>query len=102
LVGAAQRGDSSAWPELIDRFENIAVAAAARLYGDLDEAPDIAQEAFVLAFRHIADLRDPAAFPAWLLRLVRTVPSRMPILFVNTESEIAGPAAVGGNLLKWR
>ncbi len=76
LVGAAQRGDARAWPELIDRFEDIAVAAAVGLCGDLDEAPDIAQEAFVLAFRHIADLRDPAAFPAWLLRLVRTATNR--------------------------
>ncbi len=64
------------WPELIDRFEDIAVASAVGLCGDLDEAPDIAQEAFVLAFRHIAGLQDPAAFPAWLLRLVRTATNR--------------------------
>ena len=76
LAGAAQQGDASAWPELIDRFEDIAVASAVGLCGDLDEAPDIAQEAFVLAFRHIAGLRDPAAFPAWLLRLVRTATNR--------------------------
>ncbi len=75
-VSAAQQGDASAWPELIDRFGDIAVASAVGLCGDLDEAPDIAQEAFVLAFRHIADLRDPAAFPAWLLRLVRTATNR--------------------------
>lgn len=30
----------------------------------------------MLAFRHIAGLEDPAAFPAWLLRLVRTAASR--------------------------
>ncbi|HEY3722651.1 MAG TPA: sigma-70 family RNA polymerase sigma factor [Acidimicrobiia bacterium] len=76
LVGAAQGGDASAWPQLIDRFEDIAVASAVGLCGDLDEALDIAQEAFVLAFRHIADLRDLAAFPAWLLRLVRTATNR--------------------------
>jgi len=76
LVGAAQRGDADAWPALIDRFEDLVVASAVGLCGDLDEAPDIAQEAFVLAFRHIAALEDPAAFPAWLLRLVRTATSR--------------------------
>jgi RNA polymerase sigma-70 factor, ECF subfamily len=76
LVRAAQRGDTTAWPALIDRFEDIAVASAVGLSGDLDEAPDIAQEAFVLAFRHIDDLQDPAAFPAWLLRLVRTATNR--------------------------
>lgn len=76
LAGAAQRGDAAAWPAIIDRFEDLAVAFAVGLCGDLDEAPDIAQEAFVLAFRHIADLQDPSAFPAWLLRLVRTASNR--------------------------
>lgn len=28
LVAAAQRGDAGAWPPLIDRFEDFAVAAA--------------------------------------------------------------------------
>jgi len=46
------------------------------LSGNLDEGPDIAQEAFVLALRHIDSLEDPAAFPAWLLRLVRTAAAR--------------------------
>ncbi len=76
LVGAARRGDGAAWPAIIDRFEDLAVAYAVGLCGDLNEAPDIAQEAFALAFRHIADLEDPAAFPAWLQRLVRTATSR--------------------------
>jgi RNA polymerase sigma-70 factor (ECF subfamily) len=76
LVEAARRGDVDAWPALIDRFEDLAVASAVGLCGDLDEAPDIAQEAFVLAFRHLAALEDPAAFPAWLLRLVRTATNR--------------------------
>jgi RNA polymerase sigma-70 factor, ECF subfamily len=73
---AAQRGDAAAWPAIIDRFEDLAMAFAVGLCGDLDEAPDIAQEAFVLAFRHITELQDPSAFPAWLLRLVRTASNR--------------------------
>lgn len=76
LVDAARRGDAAAWPAIIDRFEDLAVASAVGLCGDLDEAPDIAQEAFVLAFRHIRDLDDPAAFPAWMLQLVRTATHR--------------------------
>ena len=76
LVAAARRGDAEAWPPLIDRFEDFAVAAAVGLGGHLDEAQDIAQEAFALAFRHVASLDDPGAFPAWLLRLVRTAAGR--------------------------
>jgi RNA polymerase sigma-70 factor (ECF subfamily) len=76
LVAAAQRGDAGAWPPLIDRFEDFAVAAAVGLGGHLDAAQDIAQEAFALAFRHVGSLDDPIAFPAWLLRLVRTAAGR--------------------------
>ena len=76
LVVAAQRGDASAWSGIIERFEDLAVAVAVGLCGDLDDAPDIAQDAFVLAFRHIAALGDPLAFPAWLMRLVRTATNR--------------------------
>lgn len=76
LVNAARAGDASAWPALIDRFEDLAVAAAVGMCGDLDEAPDVAQEAFVLALRHIGSFEDPAAFPAWLLRLVHTATAR--------------------------
>jgi RNA polymerase sigma factor (sigma-70 family) len=76
LVRAAQPGDMQAWSSLIDRFEDLAVAAAFGLCGNLDEAPDIAQEAFAQAVRHIASLEDPNAFPAWLLKLVRTANNR--------------------------
>jgi RNA polymerase sigma factor (sigma-70 family) len=76
LVVSAQRGDPEAWSGIIDRFENFATALAVGLCGDIDDAPDIAQEAFVLAFRHVADLQDPSAFPAWLMQLVRTAASR--------------------------
>lgn len=76
LVAAARRGEASAWPQIIDRFEDFAVATAVGLSGDLDAAQDIAQEAFALAFRHIDSLDDPNAFPAWLLRLVRTAAGR--------------------------
>jgi RNA polymerase sigma-70 factor, ECF subfamily len=76
LVTSAQQGDTAAWPGIIDRFEDLAVAFAIGLGGNLDDGADVAQEAFVLAFRHIADLHDPSAFPAWLSRLVRTASNR--------------------------
>lgn len=76
LVRAAQFGDMQAWSLLIDRFEDLVVATAVGVCGDLDEAPDIAQEAFAQAVRSITSLEDPYAFPAWLLTLVRTANNR--------------------------
>lgn len=96
LVLAAQEGDAEAWSALIDRFEDLAMASAVGLCGDLDEASDIAQEAFALAFRHIADLKSAAAFPAWLLRLVRTATNRRArrrrLASVSLDAERSGSA----------
>jgi RNA polymerase sigma factor (sigma-70 family) len=44
--------------------------------GGWDNAADAAQEAFAQAFRHIDELVDPQAFPAWFATLVRTACSR--------------------------
>lgn len=100
LVEAVQRGDRGAWPAIIDRFEDLAVASAVGLCGDLDEAPDIAQEAFVLAFRNIGGLEDPTAFPAWLMRLVRTATNRrtrrrrLALVSLDEATRDGGPAAL--------
>lgn len=75
-VRAAQAGDPAAWSGLIDRFEDLAVATAVGMSGDLEDAQDIAQEAFMLALHNIGSLEDPTAFPAWLLRLIRTATNR--------------------------
>jgi RNA polymerase sigma-70 factor, ECF subfamily len=51
-------------------------AAVSRLAGsfnelDADEADDVAQEAFVRAFRALASLKDPERFSAWLFTIAR-------------------------------
>lgn len=75
LVLATRRGESRAWEGLIGRFQNLAMALALG-QGGWEGAEDVAQEAFVLAFRHLGSLEEPRAFPAWLATLVRTASSR--------------------------
>ncbi|HEU5219108.1 MAG TPA: sigma-70 family RNA polymerase sigma factor [Gemmatimonadales bacterium] len=62
----------AAFTVLVERFEHMAFATAYRLSPDADQARDACQEAFLLAWRSLRDLREPAAFGAWLGRLVRT------------------------------
>jgi RNA polymerase sigma-70 factor, ECF subfamily len=69
LVERAQAGDH-------DAFAELARASLPRLYGaaklilhDEDRAQDAAQEALVLAWKHIRALREPDAWDAWLHRL---------------------------------
>jgi RNA polymerase sigma-70 factor, ECF subfamily len=76
LVVAARGADAGAWAALIERFQDLAVAVSLGILTDPEAAQDAAQEAFLLAATHIGGLRDPAAFPGWFARVVRTACSR--------------------------
>jgi RNA polymerase sigma factor (sigma-70 family) len=70
LVRAAAAGDVRAFAALVARFQDVAVGYAYGRLGDLAEAEDVAQDAFVDAWRELARLREPAAFVTWLRRIV--------------------------------
>ncbi|MBV9850823.1 MAG: sigma-70 family RNA polymerase sigma factor [Armatimonadetes bacterium] len=71
LVTRAAQGDRNAFDDLVRAFQDRAVALAVATLGDHHLAEDAAQEAFLEAFRDLASLRAPAAFPAWLRRIVQ-------------------------------
>ena len=62
----------AAFTRLVESFEEMAYATALQACGDAEAARDRCQEAFLIAWRRLADLRDPNAFGGWLKRLVRT------------------------------
>jgi RNA polymerase sigma factor (sigma-70 family) len=70
LVAAARRGSDGARDELIRRHQRQAVATAAALVNDPAEGQDLAQEAFVRAFRNLDLLADPSRFAPWLRKIV--------------------------------
>src|ERR687883_1015826 len=66
-----------AFDELVRRFQDMAFACAYAALCDFHLAEDAAQEAFVAAWRKLSRLREPAAFPGWLRRVVLTECSRL-------------------------
>ena len=70
LVVRAQLGESEAQDLLVRRFERMALSYAYSILGDYDLAEDARQEAFISAYLDLMTLREPAAFPAWLRRIV--------------------------------
>ena len=69
LVTAATRGDSDAFAMLVMRHEHSARRLAGALIGS-SEADDVAQDAFVRAYRSLATFRAGSPFKPWLLRIV--------------------------------
>ena len=77
LVEAARRGDRASFGLLYERHYRLAVGIARSRLSDIHLAEDAAQEAFVIAWRTLANLRDPRRFPGWLGTICRRTASRL-------------------------
>ena len=69
LVRRAQAGDTDAFGELVQRNRRAVFRAAVAALGSTNDADDVAQEAFVTAYRKLASFRGDAAFRTWLLAI---------------------------------
>ena len=68
-VDAVLAGDLDAFRFLVERESASVVRACHRVLGDLHEAEDAAQDAFVIAYRSLASWRGDGSFGAWLGRI---------------------------------
>jgi RNA polymerase sigma-70 factor (ECF subfamily) len=69
IVRAVLAGDRDAYRTLVERESAAVIRACHRVLGDLGEAEDVAQEAFVIAYRSLATWRGDGPFGAWLSRI---------------------------------
>jgi RNA polymerase sigma factor (sigma-70 family) len=76
-VRAAEAEKKRAFGTIVQRYQDVAFACAYAVLGDFHAAEDAAQEAFIVAWRCLDQLRDARAFPGWLKRIVLTQCSRM-------------------------
>ena len=68
LVARAQAGDQRAFELLVRKYQYRIVQLVSRLVGDAD-APDVAQETFIRAWRALNGFRGQSAFYTWLYRI---------------------------------
>jgi RNA polymerase sigma-70 factor (ECF subfamily) len=90
IVDAVIAGDREAFRQLVDREAASVVRACHRVLGDLHEAEDAAQEAFVMAYRSLASWRGDGPFGAWLTRIavriaVRQAGRRKTVAWLDME-----------------
>jgi RNA polymerase sigma-70 factor (ECF subfamily) len=69
FILAAQKGDVSAFNQLVRQYQTLVYRTAFRVLGEAASAEDATQDAFVSAFKHIRGYRG-GSFKAWLLRIV--------------------------------
>jgi RNA polymerase sigma-70 factor (ECF subfamily) len=100
LVKSAQAGNTAAFSELVRIHQDEVYTLAYRLTGDPHNAMDVAQEAFVRAWRAIGRFRGDAKFSTWLHRITvnaawtdRTRRRRRAV--DSIDDLVAEPAATG-------
>ena len=69
LVAKSQNGDKEAFEQLVIRNQDLVFSLAFKLSGNRDLANDIAQEAFIRAWRAIKKFRGDSAFSTWIYRI---------------------------------
>lgn len=69
LVERVQKGDKHAFDLLINKYQHRIVSLVARYVNDHAEALDVAQEAFIKAYRALGNFRGDSAFYTWLYRI---------------------------------
>jgi RNA polymerase sigma-70 factor (ECF subfamily) len=69
LAALAAAGDSSAFDNLVTRYQDRVYRLLWRLTGNEADALDVLQDTFLQAFRHLASFRGDARFGTWLYRI---------------------------------
>src|SRR5882757_7020858 len=69
LVERAQRGDKHAFELLVSKYQRKLTRLLARFIRDPVEVEDVAQEAFIKAYRALPSFRGDSAFYTWLYRI---------------------------------
>jgi len=69
LVQRVQQGDKSAFDLLVIKYQHKIVHLVNRYVKDPSEAQDVAQDAFIKAYRALGDFRGDSAFYTWLYRI---------------------------------
>ena len=69
LVRKSQLGDKTAFEQLVIRHQDLVFSLAYKLTGNREMANDVAQEAFIRAWKAIEKFRGDSTFSTWIYRI---------------------------------
>ena len=71
LLVRCRAGDSSAWEELVGRYERLVYGVAIREGLTPEDAADVAQTVFEALLKYLDKIRDGDSLPGWLATVAR-------------------------------
>jgi RNA polymerase sigma factor (sigma-70 family) len=66
-IRAAKDGDHHAWDQLVERFIPLVMSVTRRYGLSPEDASDVNQTLWLRLVEHLADIREPAALPGWIV-----------------------------------
>ena len=69
LIERCLAGSKDSFGELVSRYQSAVYGTAYHCVGNFADAQDLAQEAFLRAYLHLSELREPAKFASWLRQI---------------------------------
>lgn len=88
LFAAAQAGDRAALERLLSQLRpDIQRYARFQCYAS-SSIEDVVQEALIVVYRHVGDVRNPAALGAWLVRIVARLCALPVLMFMRSVEEL--------------
>jgi RNA polymerase sigma factor (sigma-70 family) len=77
LVAHVRAGERNAFAEIVRRHQSLVCAQAYSVCGDFSRSEDVAQEAFVAAWRQIGEMHDTSKLKSWLCTIARRLALRV-------------------------
>lgn len=73
LIILAQKGDQSAFEELVYRYDRSVLSITIKYANNEDDAKDLYQEVFIRVYRGLKNFRFQSEFSTWLFRITTNV-----------------------------
>ena len=89
LFSRAQRGDTAAYEEIVQRYQLVAFRTAYVITGSAADAEEAAQDGFVKAYRALGTFRSGAEPRPWLLKIVANE-ANLPLFVYDRDGSLAG------------
>ncbi len=102
LIARILKGEQQHFAVLVDRYQSMAFTIAFRFTRNREDAEELAQSAFVKAYRSLADYRGDAKFSTWLYTIVSSLglsfvrKKKMETLSLTNEKVQTAADGIGG------